>query len=124
MRLLRRRRSRRQRVANQIKNLRKRAPSAPELPSIELPEMPRLPSAPDIDVRQRLSRDTGTESPALSLAGGLLLGLLVGIVVAVILIARNDGEEASMARQTGITLLPHHEGEGESPEKASSAGTA
>lgn len=95
-----------------------------DLPSIDLPEVPRLPSAPDINVPRRLSRETSTESPALSLAGGLLLGLLVGIVVAVILIARSEDEESASARQTGITLLPHREGEEDQTEQASSAGTA
>ncbi|MEZ4522582.1 MAG: hypothetical protein R3A46_13195 [Thermomicrobiales bacterium] len=91
-------------------------PAASDLPDSIRSEMP------DLDVRRRISRDSGSsESPMLSLAGGLLLGLLVGIVVAVLLIARNEEEGASSERQTGITLLTDH---GPDDQSSSSESTA
>lgn len=127
MTLFRRRRSRLQRVTDTAKKVQNRLPSTPALPSISMPdisrpELPSLPSKPSLNVRKRVSRDSG-DSPMLSLAGGLLLGLFVGIIVAVVLISRSEDEESSSARHTGITLLPQQEGEGESPGDKSAAVT-
>ncbi len=121
MTLIRRKKSRLQRATETARNLQQRLPSPPDLPElsapeIKRPELPSLPSAPALDVRKRVSRDTGGDTPLLSLAGGLLLGLFVGIIVAVILISRSEDEESSSARHTGITLLPHQGSDAASEE--------
>jgi hypothetical protein len=118
MRLIGRRRSRRQRVKKQLKELRKSVPASVSLPSMsdlpDLPSMPKkpsLPKVPEVRVPKRLSRDTGGDTPFLSLTGGLLLGLVVGMIVAAILLSRRDEGSTASQRQTGITLLPNQDGD-------------
>jgi len=129
MTLFRRRRSRIQRVTKRARQMRRHLPSTPgmpsfEMPSVSRPELPSLPSRPKIDVRKRVARDSGGDTPMLSLAGGLLLGLFVGVIVAVILVSRSEDDDASSARHTGITLLPHRDGEGEAASGDKSAAGA
>lgn len=114
MTLFKRRHSRYARASKRARALQQRLPSAPDIPEIPNVTLPSVDASKlrDLSARQvrgmrkRVSRDTGGDTPMLSLAGGLLLGLLVGVVVAVILISRGEGEGAAQARPTGITLLP------------------
>ena len=81
-----------------------------------------MPNIPSVQI-QRSRRSSYGDTPALSLAGGLLLGLFVGILVAAILIGRSSDEDTANARQTGITLLPNQDSEsGEDTRSAASTG--
>ena len=108
---LRRKRSRLEDVTNKARAVRGRLPARPDVPdlrvpSVSVPTLPRLPDRPNLYLRKRVAQDTSSDTPWLSLAGGLLLGLVVGMIVAVILISRGEDDESSNARHTGITLLP------------------